>query len=88
MKWLCCAKHGRLVSLGWILFHLVEFAAAGIFSRKSAARTVSISCKHVAVSFSVSISFGWDVCGQTIPIVEKNPYKSCKFVIFWHVNVK
>lgn len=61
-----------------IIFHLVADWLAGIFSKKSAANTLSISAKQLLTSRSaVSKLCG----GQIAPNVEKKPYKSCRFVI-------
>lgn len=57
----------------------------GIFSRKSSASTDSISLKQFFTSLSMSLNW---YGGQAMLSVEKNPYRSCRLCIDWHINDK
>lgn len=72
-------------------FHLVAaalpagIALAGIFSRKSAASTDSISARHSDTSRSAESKLGG---GQKEPSVEKKPYRSWRLAMLWQVSVR
>lgn len=57
-----------------------------IFSRKSLAKTLSISAKQFATSLSQSAKF-IGLADMTLS-VEKKPYRSCKLVICWQVSTR
>lgn len=72
-------------------FHLApadppaDAALTGIFSRKSAASTDSISAMHSETSRSAESKLGG---GQKAPSVEKKPQRSWRLAMLWQVSVR